>query len=162
MFFVNSKSVLLVAFVKYASSKLYSHCIQYNKFYYFLETRICFVKKDLIFLCLCIHFVKKISKNDSRKSFIKNLLAAYYLLCYLVDIFSFLWPDFSLEWLPLVWSKMYEKWVKIYSLFSLLLWKIHFYTTAFGWLWINNKCGFRLANRFAQREFLKFFMTKHT
>ena len=32
--------------------------------------------------------------------------------------------------------------------------------TAFDWLRINNKCGFRLANRFAEREFFKFFITK--
>ena len=31
---------------------------------------------------------------------------------------------------------------------------------AFDWLKINNKCDFRLANRFAQWEFFKFFITK--
>ena len=30
----------------------------------------------------------------------------------------------------------------------------------FDWLTINTKCDFRLANRFAQREFFKFFITK--
>ena len=40
---------------------------------YFLGTKICFVKKMFnIFLGLCI--CSKISKNDSRKSFIKKLL----------------------------------------------------------------------------------------
>ena len=32
--------------------------------------------------------------------------------------------------------------------------------TAFDWLRINNKCGFRLAKRFAEGEFFKFFITK--
>ena len=32
--------------------------------------------------------------------------------------------------------------------------------SAFDWLRINNKCDFRLGNRFAQREFFKFFITK--
>ena len=31
---------------------------------------------------------------------------------------------------------------------------------AFDWLKINKKCGFRLANRFTQFEFFKFFITK--
>ena len=32
--------------------------------------------------------------------------------------------------------------------------------SAFDWLRINNKYDFRLANRFAEREFFKFFITK--
>ena len=32
--------------------------------------------------------------------------------------------------------------------------------SAFDWLRINNKSDFRLANRFALREFLKFFIKK--
>ena len=32
--------------------------------------------------------------------------------------------------------------------------------TAFDWLRINNKCGFWLANRFAESEFFKFFTVK--
>ena len=32
--------------------------------------------------------------------------------------------------------------------------------SAFDWLKINNKYDFQLANRFAQREFFKFFITK--
>ena len=32
--------------------------------------------------------------------------------------------------------------------------------SVFDWLRINNKCGFRLAFRFAQHEFLKLFITK--
>ena len=32
--------------------------------------------------------------------------------------------------------------------------------SAFDWLKINNKSDFRLANRFAQREFLKFFIKR--
>ena len=32
--------------------------------------------------------------------------------------------------------------------------------SAFYWLRISNKYGFRLTNRFAQREFFKFFVTK--
>ena len=33
--------------------------------------------------------------------------------------------------------------------------------SAFDWLRIDNRHDFRLANRFEQREFLKFFTTKH-
>ena len=32
--------------------------------------------------------------------------------------------------------------------------------SAFDWLKINNKCGFRLDKRFVQPEFLKRFITK--
>ena len=32
--------------------------------------------------------------------------------------------------------------------------------TAFDWLRINNKYGFRLTNRFAEHKFFKFFTTK--
>ena len=32
--------------------------------------------------------------------------------------------------------------------------------SAFDWFRINNKYGFRLANRFAQREFFRLFITK--
>ena len=32
--------------------------------------------------------------------------------------------------------------------------------TAFDWFRINNKRGFQLSNRFAQRKFFKFFITK--
>ena len=45
MFFVNGKNVSLVASVKYTLSKLHSYYTQNCKFYYFLEIRICFVKK---------------------------------------------------------------------------------------------------------------------
>ena len=50
--------------------------------------------------------------------------------------------------------------ISVYILDVLPLWKIRFYITALDWLRINNKSGFRLANRFAQRKFLKFFVTK--
>ena len=46
VFFVNNKSVLLVAFAKYTLSKLHSHYTQNFKFYYFIETRICLAKKS--------------------------------------------------------------------------------------------------------------------
>ena len=51
------------------------YCTQNCKFYQFLETKICFVKKKLfnIFLSLCIYFVPKslimILENHSLKSF---------------------------------------------------------------------------------------------
>ena len=32
--------------------------------------------------------------------------------------------------------------------------------TTFDWLKINNKGGFRLGNKFVQRKFVKFFITK--
>ena len=44
--FMNSKSVLLVAFLRYTSSKLYSHCNKNCNFYYFLGDVICFVTKS--------------------------------------------------------------------------------------------------------------------
>ena len=46
MFFVQGESALLVAFVKYTLSKLYSHCTQNCNFYYFLGTIICFVTES--------------------------------------------------------------------------------------------------------------------
>ena len=45
-FCVIGESALLVAFVKNILSELYSHCTQNCDFYYFLETRICFVIKN--------------------------------------------------------------------------------------------------------------------
>ena len=38
--------------------------------------------------------------------------------------------------------------------------KINFYLSAFDWLRINNKSGFRLANIFAQHKLLKLFLTR--
>ena len=49
MFFVNGKNVSLVASVKYTLSKLHTHYTQNCKFYYFLEIRICFVKKKMFY-----------------------------------------------------------------------------------------------------------------
>ena len=66
--FCNGESALLVAFVKYTLSKLYSHCTQNCNFYYFLETIICFVTKNCsIPSQVCVFIFSKISKNDSRK-----------------------------------------------------------------------------------------------
>ena len=51
------ESALLVAFVKYTLSKLYSHC----NFYYFFRDYDLFCNKKLfnIFLGLCIYFLQK-------------------------------------------------------------------------------------------------------
>ena len=73
VFFVNGKKVLLVAFIKYTLSKYYRHCTQNCKFYYFLETKICFVKKivqyRLRFMYLfCPKISKMILENHSLKS----------------------------------------------------------------------------------------------
>ena len=50
VYFVNGKRVLFVPFVKYNLSKFFSHCTQKCEFLetknYFLETTICFVKKN--------------------------------------------------------------------------------------------------------------------
>ena len=46
VFFVNSKIALLVVFVKYIFSKLYSYCTQNINFYCFFETIICFGTKN--------------------------------------------------------------------------------------------------------------------
>ena len=50
--------------------------------------------------------------------------------------------------------------ISVYILDVLQLRKINFCMTAFDWLRINNKCGFRLANKFAERDFFKSFITK--
>ena len=47
-----------------------------------------------------------------------------------------------------------------YILDMLPLWKINFYVSTYGCLRINNKCGFRLDNRFGQCKFFMFFKTK--
>ena len=114
-------------------------------------------------------FSPKTSKNDSRKSFIKFIWTAYDTLCHLVYI---IFPLISMTWFQaevtatslimkyqLVLQVFYSV-ISVYILDVLPLWKINFYMTAFDWLRINNKCGFRLANRFAEREFFKFFITK--
>ena len=49
----------------------------------------------------------------------------------------------------------------VYILNVLPLWKINFYISAFDWLKVNNKRGFRLANSTVQRQFFKFFITKN-
>ena len=46
VFLVNGESVLLVAFVKFTLSKLYSYCTQNCNFNYLLVTKICFVTKN--------------------------------------------------------------------------------------------------------------------
>ena len=76
MFFVKGESAFLVAFVKYTLSKFYNHCTQNCNFYYFLETRTCFVTKSCsVSSKVCVYiFFHEINKNDSRKSFIKKLL----------------------------------------------------------------------------------------
>ena len=64
MFFVNGKRILLVAFIRY-------NC----KFYCFLETKMCLMKKIVQYLLRFINlFCPKITKNDSKKSFIKKFL----------------------------------------------------------------------------------------
>ena len=52
--------------------------------------------------------------------------------------------------------------LSVYILNVLPLYKTNFYMSAFDWLRLKNKCGFRLAYRSAQREFFKFFITKDT
>ena len=56
--------------------------------------------------------------------------------------------------------KVFYSVLSVYILDVLSSWKINFYMSAFDWLRINNKCGFQLAKKFAQREFFKFFKTK--
>ena len=51
VFFVSGESVLLVAFVKNILSELYSHCTQKFNFYYFLETKICFMTNNFSLSC---------------------------------------------------------------------------------------------------------------
>ena len=48
----------------------------------------------------------------------------------------------------------------VYILNVLSFLKINFYMPTFYWLRINNKYDFRLANRFVEREFFKFFLRK--
>ena len=93
------------------------YCTQNRKYYYLPEIKVCFMKKIVQYLLSFVYlFCPKISKNDSRKSFIKKLLN------------SILSANFCIS--------------------------------AFNWLRINNKYDFELANRFAQRKFFKFFLTK--
>ena len=55
--------------------KLYSYCTRNYNFYYFLETRICFVTKKNYYLLWFVYlFFPKIGKNDSKKAFIKKLV----------------------------------------------------------------------------------------
>ena len=54
--------------------KLYSYCTRNYNFYYFLETRICFVTKKKYLLRFVYLFFPKIGKNDCKKAFIKKLV----------------------------------------------------------------------------------------
>ena len=81
-------------------------------------------------------FCPKLSKNDSRKAFVKKLL----------DSILYVLP-FSVH-------------LCVYTLNVLTLWKINFYMFVFDWFRINNKYDFRLANRFTQCKFFKFFIAK--
>ena len=69
---MNGKSSLFVAFVNCTLSKIYSLCTQNFNFYYFLEAITKIVQYPLKFVYL---FFPKITKNNSRKSFIKRLLS---------------------------------------------------------------------------------------
>ena len=54
------------------------YCTQSYNFYNFLETKICFVKKIVQYIIRFKYlFCPKISKNDSRKSFIKKFLGQH-------------------------------------------------------------------------------------
>ena len=88
---MNSKRVLFVPFIKYTSSKFYSHCIQNCKFLKtknnFLETKICFVEKMFnIIFGLCIYFVQKSVKMILENHSLKPFWTAYYIPCHLVYI----------------------------------------------------------------------------
>ena len=73
------KIQMFLAFIRYTS--LYT-----KQFYYFLETKICFVKKIVqYFLRLMYLFCPKISKILENHS-IKSFWAAYYMLSHLVCI----------------------------------------------------------------------------
>ena len=67
------ESALLVAFVKYTLSKLYSHCNQNCNFYYFLVTIISVLQQIVVqYLFRSVYlFSPKTSKNDSSKLCIK-------------------------------------------------------------------------------------------
>ena len=54
------------------------YCTQNCKFYYFLETKICFVEKKLfnIFLGLCIYFVQKSVKIILENCLLENFWTA--------------------------------------------------------------------------------------
>ena len=71
-----------------------------------------------------------------------------------------------------IWIKMHYEisvsfgfllWALSVHILNLLpLWKIVFYTSAFYWIWINNKDDFRLDNRFPQSKVFKFFILNLT
>ena len=100
---------------------------------------------------------------------LKRFWTAYDTLCHLVYII-FPLNSMTLVYAQVTATKLIIKYhlvlqvfysvTSVYILDVLPLWKINFYITAFDWLRINNKCGFRLASRIAQREFFKFCITK--
>ena len=122
-----------------------------------------------IFLGLCIYFLPKPVKMILENHSLKRFWTAYDMLCYLVFItlplicMTWFYTDVSATKLIMKYQLVLQVFYSVISVYIfdvLPLWKINFYITAFEWVRINNKCGFRLANRFEQREFLKFFITK--
>ena len=69
-------TVVLVAFIRYTLLHTKLYYLLEQKFYYLLETKICFVEKNFFSsISSQIYLLyTKISKNDSRESFIKKLL----------------------------------------------------------------------------------------
>ena len=103
---MNGGSGLLVAFVKYKLSKLYSHCNQNCNFYYFLGTITSVLKQIVVqYLFRLVYlFSPKTSKNDSWKYFIKFFWTASDTLCHLVYI---VFPLISID-LILGWRECYQ------------------------------------------------------
>ena len=129
------------------------YCTQNDKFCCFLRLKSVLWKKIVQYLLRFTYlFWPKISKNDSRRSFIKKLLDnTLYVQSFTAYSLLFLWPEFSLKWLALVWFKLCVKWIEIhyeisvsfagfllcslciYILNVLPLWKINFDMSAFDW-----------------------------
>ena len=162
MFFGNGESALIVTFLKYTLSKLYSHCNQNFNFYYFFGDYNLFVQYLFRFVYL---FSPKTSKNDSRNHSLKRFWTAYDTFYHLVYI---IFPFNSMTWFyaEVTATKVIMKHQLVlqvfYSVTSVYILDVRHYEKLIFTLplKINNKCGFRLANRFAQGKFWKFFITK--
>ena len=122
------------------------------------------------FLGLCIYFCEKPVKMILENHSLIYLDSIWYSLAFSVHNIPSHFYALILGWMnatslimkyQLVLQVSYSV-ISVYILDVSPLWKINLYMTAFNWLRINNKCGFRLANRFAEREFFKFFITKIT
>ena len=128
----------------------------------FLGTIICLFN---IFLGLCIYFLQKPAKMILENHSLKRFWTAYDTFYHLVYI---IFPFNSMTWFyaEVTATNVIMKHQLVlqvfYSVTSVYILDVRHYEKLIFTLplKINNKCGFRLANRFAQGKFWKFFITK--